>query len=414
MVGVSTVSRYKLSTWREGHNKGSGRQKISRRLPILVFASIFLGFFAINLLRTPDIVANSRREQPTCRYHGNCPVGEACHDGLCSPFRKASKSIVVDKGRHDLCLESCLNELKADEWYYHGSLPVVQRGESSDIGCVLTYQRQRKEKASPEKWTPPSVDEWLQQRFRRVVRTDPSLPSELGAKGLFWNAFCGFPCSSEKDCPHHSLTCEGRAASDTPPGILSSPKTCSFSEDAKFSNDMMIISGADIGYFYALENFAASLRFWSPDSQLVVYNLGLSEDQISRIERWPNVHSIHWRDGFPKSYPPHVQNLKNYAWKSLAVNESVHEYKSIFWLDAGATFTGPLDPIQDILHRDGIFLVKGQDDNMKWLSHPSTYEWFGIDKETFVGGPHFAGGIQGHVYPSRFTDAIVLPNAGKF
>jgi hypothetical protein len=139
----------------------------------------------------------------------------------------------------------------------------------------------------------------------------------------------------------------------------------------------------------------------------------MSDEQIDRVEKWPNVHRIHWKDGIPRSYPPHMQNLKNYAWKSIAVNESVHEYKSIFWLDAGATFTGPLDPIQDILHRDGIFLVKGQDASMKQLSHPSTYKWFGFDKETFVGGPHFAGGIQGHVYPSRFIGTIVVPNAGK-
>jgi hypothetical protein len=413
MVGVSTGGRQKLSHWRGGSKRPWERQKLSYKwsITIVVFISTFVSFVAIKLDIVPQAVSDSRRKHPKCRYHGNCPVGEVCQNGLCDSYRNASKSL-FDQGRHDLCLESCLNELKVDEWYYHGSVPIVQGRKSSENGCILMYQRKRKEKVSTEQWTPPSFEEWLQQRFRRVIRTDPVSQKKLGSDVLVWNALCAFPCESNQDCPNE-LKCEGRPASQTPPGILSSPKTCRHSDNGKFSNDMMIISGSDIGYFDALENFAASLQFWSPRSRLVVYNLGMSDEQIGRVEKWPNVHRIHWKDGIPRSYPPHVQDLKNYAWKSIAVNESVHEYKSIFWLDAGATFTGPLDPIQDILHRDGIFLVKGQDASMKQLSHPSTYKWFGFDKETFVGGPHFAGGIQGHVYPSRFISTIVVPNAGK-
>jgi len=176
----------------------------------------------------------------------------------------------------------------------------------------------------------------------------------------------------------------------------------------------MITTGTDVMYFHALENFAASLKYWAPKSKIAVYNLGMTEEQLATVQKWPNVHRIHWRNGFPSHFPEHINNLHNYAWKSLAINESVHEYKSIFWLDAGATFTGPIDPIREILHRDGIFLVKGQDANMKDLSQPATYNWFGYEKDSFMGGPHFAGGIQGHVYPSRYIDTIVVPNAGEF
>lgn len=41
----------------------------------------------------------------------------------------------------------------------------------------------------------------------------------------------------------------------------------------------------------------------------------------------------------------------------------------------------------------------------------ATYQWHGYDKSTFVTGPSYAGGIQGHVYPSRYIDTIVVPNA---
>jgi len=40
-----------------------------------------------------------------------------------------------------------------------------------------------------------------------------------------------------------------------------------------------------------------------------------------------------------------------------------------------------------------------------------TYEWFGFDKATYKTGPHYSGNIQGFVYPSRFIDTLVIPNA---
>eukprot|EP00980_Cylindrotheca_fusiformis_P020126 scaffold7186_cov83-Cylindrotheca_fusiformis.AAC.2 len=397
MVGVSIAGKYnRLSTWQGGINRPAWRRraigvKWSFALGVIVCVAFSFNDRSFYRISLPD----SSETQTECRYDGNCPVGELCHDGSCASYLKTG-SPVVDKRKLDLCLESCLDELRADEWFYYGSVPVVEEGIQSVFGCVLKYRRVRKEKVSNTgQWTPPSYDEWLERRFRRVIRTDPIVSQSEEEEGVSMrHAVCGSPCESDEDCPNGEghQQCLGRSDSQIPAGNGSSPKTCRYSENSDFSNDMMIISGADGRYYAALENFAASLRFWSPRSSLVVYNLGMSNEQIDIVEKWPNVHRIHWRDGFPESFPPHVkQRLKNYAWKSLAINESVHEYKSIFWLDAGATFTAPIDPIQDILHRDGIFVVKGQDDDMKWKSHPGTYQWFGYEKDSFVGGPHFAG-----------------------
>lgn len=58
-----------------------------------------------------------------------------------------------------------------------------------------------------------------------------------------------------------------------------------------------------------------------------------------------------------------------------------------------------------------MFLVKGQDLDMKGKSHPGTYSWFNVSKETFEAGPHFGGGTQAHMLPSRYVDLVVKPNA---
>ena len=48
---------------------------------------------------------------------------------------------------------------------------------------------------------------------------------------------------------------------------------------------MVIVTGADQGYYNALRNFAASLKYWAPERKLVVYNLGMSDLQLKDIPK---------------------------------------------------------------------------------------------------------------------------------
>ncbi|KAL3905848.1 MAG: hypothetical protein SGARI_004268, partial [Bacillariaceae sp.] len=308
--------------------------------------------------------------------------------------------------------------------YYRGMIPqIVQTYLHDNLGCVIQYQQRERESTD----TVGTLEEWYDARFRRVVRVDvhPTSPSLLSnphdknppTTELLWNAFCRLPCEADNDCPSGSV-CIGRREKTiaAPVPIHDGPKSCErrslVAQNA--AKDMVIVTGSDQGYYSALRNFAASLKYWAPERKLVVYNLGMSDLQLKDIPKWTNVVALKWESGIPKSLPPHVHSLKNYAWKSIIINETVHEYKSIFWLDAGATFTAPIDVIEEIIHHNGIFLVRGQDDDMKQLSHRGTYQALGYNKETFrsnVKSPHYAGGIQGHVYPSRFVESIVIPNA---
>jgi hypothetical protein len=141
---------------------------------------------------------------------------------------------------------------------------------------------------------------------------------------------------------------------------------------------------------------------------LVVYNLGLRSEQVKQLQQWDI--EVKWPTGIPTHYPRHLTMGKKYAWKPVAINESLHEYKQIFWLDAGSTIASPLtEPIR-IAQETGIFLVKGQDTNMR-LAHPCTYEAFGYNKNTFVGGAHYSGSTQAYLYPSRYVDTVVIPHA---
>jgi hypothetical protein len=381
-------------------------------------------------MKTGAITTHAQGEVLICKYHGNCPVHLSCVfntadttgrqvGGICKPYlgQRNYKVFANDVG-HQKCIEACLDELKWDEWHSYGSHPIVKNTfpVSNGHGCIIRYKRkhipvqQRTGKnvsivVGQNKFTmgaPLTLEEWIAQRFRRVVRVDPAQKHGEDTMGYkYWNALCDIPCQANRDCAD-GMVC------------IKDKQTCQRSDHLlrQEDNDMVIVSGADVNYFSGLRNLAASLVYWAPNHKLVVYNLGMTKDQLEQVKTWPNLLEINWIDGIPKnSYPSHVYTLATYAFKSIIINETVHNYKSIFWLDAGATFTSSLKPLQDIIHQHGIFLVNGQDEDMTRKSHADTYRWFGHEKNEFAGRPHFAGGIQGHVYPSRYIESIVIPNA---
>jgi hypothetical protein len=99
-----------------------------------------------------------------------------------------------------------------------------------------------------------------------------------------------------------------------------------------------------------------------------------------------------------------------YAWKPIIVNETVHKYGSIFWLDSGSTLAGPVQPVQEALQHQGIVLMKGQDLDMRPKASEKSFEWFGYDKRAMSVGPHFSGNTQAFLCPSRYMETVVIPN----
>ena len=361
-------------------------------------------------------IASSQNLNSDCRYHGNCPVGHLCEDidgiKLCRPYVGEKEDLTQrsrwpfrQSTRFPACVSECLDELKWDELYFHGQAPNVSATYHAlnEHGCVVEYQRIAST-LPRENWT-ISGAEWVKKRHHRVVRVDPLIPesSEKNFTASLWRALCDQPCETQNDCPEGFL-CTSHDGKRT-----SCQRATTWDEENL--HDMVVITGADKNYFSVLENFVGSLSYWGPKYRFVVYNLGMSQAQLNVVRTWENLLDLKWADGIPAHYPDHVRIAKVYAWKPIAINESVHEYRSIFWLDAGATFVGSLEPIEFILHRHGLFLGQGQDNPMYYLSHPGTYKAFGRERETFGWRPHYAGGIQGHVFPSRYIDTVVIPNA---
>ena len=370
------------------------------------------------IVHQPPLVPGVRG-QP-CRYDGHCGVGMTCAidkllttmggnsgPGSCQPFPLSKTPTTLEKSP---CALRCLEGLPEESILQQVWLSKAEQNIMRPDACVLTFRLEPGYKRS--EYDDNKYNDVIKDH--RIVRRDPVLnstysESEVIATGagstsngggtlgqILWMAICYEPCDGS--CVE---------------GFVCKDRVCRRDESYWKTSDseMVIVTGANDEYFRALQNLVGSLRYWAPENRIAVYNLGLSEKNWKTVETWDNVFDVKWKTGRPTNYPEHLEVSYAYAWKPVAINESLHEYKQIFWLDAGSTVVGPITEAIRITQETGAFLVWGQDSDMTPKSHEKMYEAFGYRKKAFRGGPSYSGNTQAYLYPSRYVDTVVIPSA---
>lgn len=79
-----------------------------------------------------------------------------------------------------------------------------------------------------------------------------------------------------------------------------------------------------------------SIMKYFPQQVLVVYSLGLSDDQSFYLTNSP---LYDYREFDFSKYPEHVKDLSNFAWKALIWVEALKEFGSIAWFDSDMVFS---------------------------------------------------------------------------
>ncbi len=170
---------------------------------------------------------------------------------------------------------------------------------------------------------------------------------------------------------------------------------------------MVIVTAANEPYFSGLLNLVGSIHYWSSDSQIFIYDLGLSESQLREITHWCNVEVVRSVPG--KSAPAHCKKLTQYAWKPVVLLHAIQHNEKFLWIDAGSDVRAPISPIECALKADGHFFVQGQDLDMTKMSHHGTYQKMGTTKSAFAGKPHFAGNLQAYIRNRPAHEKILKP-----
>lgn len=123
------------------------------------------------------------------------------------------------------------------------------------------------------------------------------------------------------------------------------------------NDELTILTGASSNHYNPLLNLLESLRIHEPDTNVEVWDLGLTPKQRSRIEeRGWTVQTFPFDE-----YPPHCnfhrpEGELMHAWKPVLISQRLFALDGlVLWLDAGNLVHAPLDSVRKMLHEQGIF-----------------------------------------------------------
>ena len=111
-------------------------------------------------------------------------------------------------------------------------------------------------------------------------------------------------------------------------------------------HDFIIVTASSAYYFDRLENFIGSVHVWEPGQKVLVYDLGLTRDQLRQMTCWEDVDVVPFNFS---AYPNHVRNLFNYAWKTVVIDEVLRKHGAVLALDAGIELRQPLTRVKRIM-----------------------------------------------------------------
>lgn len=153
------------------------------------------------------------------------------------------------------------------------------------------------------------------------------------------------------------------------------------SQQKKFT----IITASDSSHYKSLCQLLSSIFRHEPNTQTVVFDLGLSTEEQKQITT--TYSGIEMRTFNYSRYPDYFDVKKNageYAWKPVIIHEMLEEKKgTVCWMDAGNIITGPLKKIRKITYKLGMYSPHSSGIVSDW-THPSTLKELKTSQSTLT------------------------------
>lgn len=141
-----------------------------------------------------------------------------------------------------------------------------------------------------------------------------------------------------------------------------------------------IVTGASSNHFHCLLNLLRTVRHYCPDTVVVVYDLGLSADELAEIDRT----GVELRTFDFTRYPEYMNiavNAGEYAWKPVIFHQVLEDFGNlVMWLDAGNLVMRDLTLVWLWIRRYGILTPTSAGDLREW-THPKALDHMNVPAE---------------------------------
>ena len=135
---------------------------------------------------------------------------------------------------------------------------------------------------------------------------------------------------------------------------------------------------ANAPFFNNLVNLIGSIHRYNYDhlEEIAVFDLGMTSEQCETLKKMSKVQLYSLKDKNPALLTPFKIPTTTriflgwYAWKPVAIYESLEKFPYVLWMDAGCTVKKPLDALFAYIQREGYFLnTIGDEENEKGYAH---------------------------------------------
>ena len=167
----------------------------------------------------------------------------------------------------------------------------------------------------------------------------------------------------------------------------------------------IVVTAANSPYFMSLLTLISSIHLHSYElvNKIIVYNLGLHEEEITRLKNIKKVSIVEFPSNLQQSHQKFLEP-KQHVYKLHCVKNAEEYGASILWLDAGVMALKPLDIIFDVIEKEDIFLV-GDTHLNKNFTHKKCIEIMNASEQE-LSDTQLSSGILGYKVGGSFQNLI--------
>lgn len=143
---------------------------------------------------------------------------------------------------------------------------------------------------------------------------------------------------------------------------------------------MAPVTAVSSNHFHELLKHLEQFHRFVPNKKLIVYDLGLTQDEVYALRR---VNYVEYRNFDFSAYPKHVRNLHSYSWKPLIMQRVLAEQGGIMWLDSSVKIKKPYTKVleQMVNYSSGfLYYLHPVGDTILSSTHPKMLEYLPMQK----------------------------------
>lgn len=167
----------------------------------------------------------------------------------------------------------------------------------------------------------------------------------------------------------------------------------------------IVITAANSKYYHSLLTLINSIHLYSLElvQSIIVYNLGLSGEEVKNLKKIKNVIVEEFPQGVELLHSKFLEP-KQYVYKIYCAKNSEKFGKNILWLDAGVMALKPLDEIFKVIENEHIFMVGDVHLNKNYTHKNCIKIMNATEKE--LNDTQISAGILGYKSDGKFNFLI--------